>query len=449
MKTVLKVLLCYSRKVQSFGRTHTSRQAKLVYYPYFALGQSDWIPRGSGLSYGDAALPDVGVAVAVRSTSPAFVPGHEGRTCVRVSAGDTVASVTEWLATEGFELPVVPGAGGVTIGGALAADVHGKNQHQAGSFGCHVSSIGVLQGGTVVQIQPHTPTFPLVIGSMGTTGLIVDAQIEVRRRVSNAIRVQRHVGTGAAPLVERLESLKESHHYIVGWLDWTRSVRRGAIRWVIDAGNEETSVCSGAVSARGDREIAAPAAQFRIPLRRAFSPAPCVIKSLNSALFWRATHKQSYVVSKNNFFFPLERIVNWNCVIGRNGFFEYQFVVPIGHSVQVLSTVFDLIAKSREVPFFSGCKIFAKQQRYGTLSFCEPGVAVALDFVKTKKSEQLLNELDTVVAGSGGKIYLAKDARLSKANFRQMYPAIGEIEAYRLRMQNPPRSLMTQRLGIA
>ena len=428
--------------LEGFGRTTLDLESSVeTWNGVFSLG-ANWIPRGRGLSYGDASLPGSGVALLVSQDSPPQLLESSSETpLVEVNAGVSVGSLQRWLARFGLELPVVPGSSLVTVGGAIAADIHGKNQHSQGSWGHHVESFELVNPGVARRtIKRDDPAFNVTVGGMGLTGLVTRATLRVRTARSNYVVGQRLSGEGSLRLVAALEDLQAGHEYVVAWLDWTRIPLQRTLRWVVDAAND----CEGPATYQSR-----PNRRLGIPLRPV-DPSPRSVRALNAMVFAIAGRRSVFTKSKDAFFFPLERVDGWNRLMGRSGFFEYQFVVPVAAANEVLASIERVCCANDIYPFFSGAKMFGWHQPLGSLSFPSRGLTVAMDFFAgSPRLKSMLDELDSIILGSAGKVYLAKDARLGEEAFKRMYPGYRTLQDFRVSLPNAPSSMMERRLGIS
>lgn len=430
--------------LEGFGRTVRSTNSTSRLLSAHKISESSWIPRGSGLAYGDASLPVAGVAIQVDRCEPVLVPNLGGGSSVRVSAGLTIGELSSWLFDSSLELPVVPGSGRVTIGGAIASDVHGKNQHREGTFGGIVQRLVLLQDEKRFEVVQGSDLFPYVVGAMGMSGIVVEADLQVRACTSGHVDISRWSGWGSANLLDCLMAQQEQHEYIVAWVDWTVGKRRGSFRWVVEAANSAKSRDTNLMRPKR----ASSANWVRALPTIALSPSTAAFQLINEVIFKQMAKTSNLRLRKTDFLFPLDRIPKWNQFIGRRGFIEYQFVVPICNAEKVMQSVLELIVEFEAAPFFSGAKIFRDNESVGLLSFCRSGLTVSLDVLHNSKSREMLEELDHVIVGAGGRVYLAKDSTLSAETFRMMYPDAAEIEALRSTLVNPPTSMMTRRLGI-
>ena len=378
-----------------------------------------FITRGSGLSYGDASLAPVILSTLKFNKVLAF---DRERGIIRCESGVTLGELLKVVVPAGWFLPVVPGTKYITVGGAVAADVHGKNHHKDGSFTRYVSSLNVMvQSGKVVSCsrEENKEIFHSTCGGMGLTGIILEAEISLKK-VNTAYIVQKNI---MAPNLRALTSLLKEHDSSTFSVAWVDCLARGSKmgRGVLMLG-EYAQVDD---LDQKDREF---------PLKvhkKARLSVPVVMPSflLNSftvgvfnELFYQKYNlsAKETAVHYDKFFFPLDFIGKWNKLYGKRGFLQYQFVIPFEQGDENLAEILGQITKSRLASFLSVLKLLGPGEH--TLSFPMPGYTLALDFPVTDKLFSLLDELDKIVAACGGRIYLAKDSRMKLQTFVDGYP---------------------------
>jgi FAD/FMN-containing dehydrogenase len=397
------------------------------------------LPRGMGRSYGDAALGDVLLSTRQLNRLRAF---DEQAGVLRCDAGVTLAEIIEVLLPRGWFLPVTPGTRFVSVGGAIASDVHGKNHHLDGCFSEFVDSFSLACGDGVVRQcsrTEHPELFFATCGGMGLTGVILDATLRLRRVTSAYIE---QVTYKAQHLQQALELFEEHQRstYSVAWIDCVASGKalgRSLLMVGEHARDQDRHLCR------------------KLPLSVPFdAPAALLnhysIQAFNSLYFHRIRRPRSEQrVDYRTFFYPLDGIDQWNRLYGRQGFIQYQFVVPREAGLEGLSTILQRIAASGRGSFLAVLKAFGAANE-SPLSFPLEGYTLALDFKMQDDLLPLLDELDRMVLDHGGRLYLAKDARMSAATFRQSYPRWEAFQALRERYGARGKfiSLQAQRLGL-
>jgi decaprenylphospho-beta-D-ribofuranose 2-oxidase len=413
------------------------------------------IARGAGRSYGDAAQNAGGLVLDMTNCN-GVLSIDRGRLRVRAQAGATIAQLMAALAGEGLTLPVVPGTRHVTIAGAIASDIHGKNHHRDGGFARHVTAISLATpAGELHELTPVSDAelFYATLGGMGLTGVVLEATLAVEEM--------------AAPLVladvDRTESLeatlemlsgRERHRYSVAWLDLLAPGSRMGRAVVsradsLEIGEPRAAGQGPGRPGRAEDPLAGPAVEMpgglgRSPLRRAS------MRAFN-ALRWGASPRRvrEQLQPMVPFFFPLDGIGSWNALYGAAGLIQYQFVIPAGREAD-LESCFELIRMRRLPVYLAVFKRFGAEFG-GPLSFPLEGWTLAIDMpAATDGLLGSLAKLDEIVAGAGGRVYLSKDLRLPPETLAAMYPRLAEFAAVRARVDphGVLRSDLARRLGL-
>ncbi len=409
------------------------------------------IPRGLGRSYNNAAQCDGGLVISTARLNriTALDPDTGLVSC---EAGVSLEQLMVAGLPSGWFVPVSPGTRQVTVGGAIAADVHGKNHHVAGSFARHVRSFDlVLPGGErrTVTEQSDPGLFWATAGGMGLTGLIVTATVQLRRVATARLLVDTVRTADIDATMATLADHDRGYGYTVAWSD---SLARGASlgRSVITSGDfaEPGDLPPGE---RADPFAFRPAARLGVP---AACPPGLInrytVGLANQAWYRKAPRsRRGELQHIGPFFHPLDGIRNWNRVYGPGGFRQYQYVVPFGAEDAVRRS-FELVSQARAPSFVTVLKRFGPGDP-GLLSFPMAGWTLALDFpARTPGLARLLGRLDELVAGAGGRVYLAKDSRVPADVLAGMYPRLAEFT--KLRAELDPAGLLasdlSRRLGL-
>lgn len=401
------------------------------------------IVRGLGRSYGDAAQRSGGITLRLDTgAAPIWVDRDEG--LLQCPAGTSIGEVIEFADPHGYFPPVTPGTKYVTIGGAVAADVHGKDHHGAGSFGMHVPRFRMMLAvGDVVEVdrQSDPDLFHATVGGMGLTGVILDAEVRMLPVPGNRILVDTFRTADLESTMIALTAAETSHRYSVAWIDL---VTRDALgRGVVTNGNH--------TEVTGDDVLGSPLVKLpHVPSSRAVNRL--TVQAFNEVWFRRApkTLRQS-VQSYDKFFYPLDAIGAVNRVYGRRGFLQYQFVLPL-QSEGLLPRLVELLASSPSPVSLAVLKRMGEESG-GYLSFPMPGWTLAADIPlggSPHELEECLRSIDELLVSGGGRVYLAKDARLSADLMPAMYPNLGLFEKTRDRVdpQRRFRSDLGERLGL-
>jgi FAD/FMN-containing dehydrogenase len=370
---------------------------------------------GQGRSYGDVCLNDGGT-VLTTGRLDRFISFDEKSGLVRCEAGMTIAALLPFAVPRGFFVPVVPGTQIVSVGGAIANDIHGKNHARAGSFGRHVRWLELLRSdGERKQCAPGDPLFAATVGGLGLTGLITAAEIQLVP-ISGPFIVEQTIPFRTLEEFFDVDAASREFEYTVAWIDaFSRDVR--------------------GIYYRGDHsQRPGRAARTRMPLEvpvdfPSFVLSPPSVRAFNTlvALKGRLARKQRET-DVRSFFFPLDRIGRWNRIYGERGFLQFQCVVPSRDNVR------DLLGRIRiagQGSFLAVLKTFGDVPSPGLLSFPRPGITLALDFAnRGPDTLRLFGELEEVVRAAGGALYPAKDATMTARTFAASYPRLTEFEPH-------------------
>jgi len=409
-----------------------------------SAGPRGVLARGLGRSYGDAAQSG-GAQVFDMTQMRSFDVDIDAGT-VTADAGASVDDLLRSIVPAGFFVPVTAGTRFVTIGGAIAADIHGKNHHVEGSFGAHVTRMRVVDGsGEVRDLAPDDPTtadlFWATVGGMGLTGVIVEATFRLLPIETSQMSVDTIRCRDLDDVMTRMIEGDDDYRYSVAWIDTVAPTGRG----VLTRGDHATRDQLDARSAADALTYSTPS----LPSAPPFVPGgllnTATVRAFNEAWFRKhPKDRRGELTSIAAFFHPLDGVRDWNRVYGPRGFLQYQFVVPdsAGWIVErTLSRLRDVGAPS----FLTVLKRFGPANP-APLSFPQPGWTLAADVpAANDQLGPVLDELDELVAAEGGRLYLAKDSRQSPAMLAATYPRLGEWQAVRDRMD--PRGVFTSDLG--
>ena len=389
-------------------------------------GSRGVIARGLGRSYGDAAQNAGGAVLDMTALDGLAIDPTSGTAVV--GAGTSLDSVMRACVPLGWWVPVTPGTRQVTVGGAISGDIHGKNHHVDGSFGAHVKWLSLaLPDGSVRRLAPGDDLFHATTGGMGLTGVILEAELALTPISTALVNVDTDRHGDLDSLMAAMVEGDNRFRYSVAW---------------VDAGSRGT--LGRGVLTRGDH-----AASTDVPVRQrglAFAPRervgvpPLVPRSLlssasitafNEAWFRRAPERRRGELQHlGTFFHPLDGVRDWNLLYGPRGFVQYQFVVP-NSAAYVVQTALERLRAIGATSFLSVLKRFGAQGP-GHLSFPMPGWTLALDLPAAVDGlAPLLDSLDALVASEGGRVYLAKDSRMTPAMMESMYPRLEEFRALR------------------
>jgi FAD/FMN-containing dehydrogenase len=385
--------------------------------PLEGLEDRTFLPYGNGRSYGDSCLNDGGVLLDMRGLDR-FIRLDAASGILRCEAGVMLSDVLDLIVPRGWFLPVTPGTKLVTLGGAIANDVHGKNHHRAGTFGCHVRSFLLLRSDgtrTVCSPEQNAELFRATIGGLGLTGTILWAELALRP-VSGPFVDSEVIRFGSLdeffPLSEEAD---RTFDYTVAWID---GLARGKAlgRGLFMGGNHSDEEARGRTVSRKCR--------FRFRVEPPVSLVNRVTSRILNAFHYRrhVRRKRRKTVHYEAFFHPLDALGQWNRVYGPKGFLQYQCVLPHGPGRSALSEIFRRITESGPGASLAVLKVFGEKPSPGLLSFPRPGITLALDFPnRGRRTLDLLDRLDEVVRHAGGALYPAKDARMSGEDFRRAF----------------------------
>jgi FAD/FMN-containing dehydrogenase len=403
---------------------HYAHRVVPVTHRFGALPDSSLLlAYGNGRSYGDVCLNEDGVLLATRGLDR-FIAFDSGSGVIECEAGVLLHDLIQHTLPHGWFPPVTPGTGFVTLGGAIANDVHGKNHHRVGSFCNHVLEFELQRSdGTVLRCTPaeNRDWFCATAGGLGLTGLIRRVRLQLRRVPGPWLRgdSQRFRSLGEFFDLERASSA--DYEYTVAWLDCAAGKSRLG-RGVFMRGNHVA----------GDETV-----KSRAPLRASLTPPFSLVNGLtlklfNRAYFHRPAAEQADALwHYRPFFYPLDGILEWNRMYGPKGFFQYQCVVPEAVAERSLTEMLERIAESGQGSFLAVLKMFGRIPALGMMSFPRPGATLALDFPnRGKRTLALLRALDAITVAAGGAVYPAKDARMSRDSFQQYFPNWRQFTAY-------------------
>jgi FAD/FMN-containing dehydrogenase len=377
-------------------------------------GKLPLTPFGNGRSYGDVCLNQDGVLLdTARLNRMIDFNRQEGR--LTVEAGVQLGEILDLLVPAGWFLPVIPGTRFVTIGGAIANDIHGKNHHLKGSFGVHVERFELLQSSgerLICSRQQNPDLFAATIGGLGMTGLIIWAEINLIPVNSSSIEFEEIPYHSLAEFHE-INQQSLDWEYTVAWIDCLSHTKDG-VRGIYSRGRH----------ANDSEPLDTPAEWLQAPL----TPPISLINNLSLRCFnecYFRLHSRQHGIQRSHyrsFFFPLDGVKHWNRIYGRKGFYQYQCVVP---DIETIEKLLALISSSGTGSFLAVLKGFGNIASPGLLSFPRPGFTLALDFPNQgERTLAFLDKLDNVVMAATGAVYPAKDARMSARMFQQNYPGV-------------------------
>lgn len=428
----LKTAMISTNQYRSWGNVSKARHMCVPFgwrhdsWPSSEAAANYLLPHGLGRSYGDSCLNDGQALVPTRSLNR-FIHFDPASGLLACEAGVSFEEVLSLVVPRGWFLPVTPGTKFVTVGGAIANDVHGKNHHLDGNFGHAVTKFELLRSdGQRILCSPteNSDWFHATIGGMGLTGLITWAEFQLRQ-VANPYINQEIVKFGN--LDEFFALSKESakdYRYTVSWIDCLASGSALGRGLYIRGNHASPSFTRAPV-----RRDATKTVPFNFP---SWTLNPLTVKLFNFAYY----HKQRVRVHRSTqhfdpFFYPLDAIHHWNRIYGKRGFYQYQCVVPYVSGTEAIREILTEITRAGLGSFLAVLKTFGDVPSVGMMSFPRPGVTLALDFPNSGgKVLRLFDRLDRITRDSRGAVYPAKDNRMSGDSFQMFYPQWQDFSKY-------------------
>ncbi len=398
---------------------------------------SEIIPTGLLRSYGDSALNSATLSALSLNKILNFDQSNKTITC---ESGVSFMELINFLSRYNLTLPVTPGTKFITIGGAIASDIHGKNHHRSGSFGSWVQSIRIISADGTIHNCSHTEEIDLfraTIGGMGLTGMILDATIRLVPLKSTSIEQITFRANDLKNLFDLFEQNKDAE-YSVSWLD-TNSTSDKFGRGVLFVGKEINE----------NQELILSEPKLNIPFYFPNKTLNKLSVSLLNNLYYRVNNSGRKQVAFDEFFYPLDVLNNWNRGYGKNGFIQYQFVVPKEFSYQTITKVLKTMHQFGISSFLTVLKLMGKSNDF-LLSFPMEGYTLAMDIPLSNATLELAKKIDEIIIDNGGRLYLTKDARMSEEMFWKTYTKIEDFIEIKSKYDpnNKFQSLQSKRLGV-
>jgi FAD/FMN-containing dehydrogenase len=376
------------------------------------------LPYGQGRSYGDVCLNNQGSLIHSGRLDH-LISWDRERGILHAEAGLTLENILAFSTPQGWFLPVTPGTAQVSLGGAIANDVHGKNHHRVGCFGHHVLGFELLRSdGSRRWCSSHENTewFRASIGGLGLTGFITHAQIQLKPIPSANLDTELIRQRDLAHFIQLSESSASSHEYTVAWIDCL-SPRLG--KGLFMRANHTSHAAEHEPKHR----------RLTVPC---FAPSGLLneytLRAFNK-FYYNVNHDHRRVCHFRPWLYPLDNVRHWNRLYGRRGFVQHQSIVP---DADALARLLQTIVDAAQGSFLAVLKQLGKQPSLGLMSFCRPGYSLALDFpMRGQRTFHLLHQLDEIVLQNNGCIYPAKDACMAPATFQAMFPQWRQHEALR------------------
>lgn len=385
-----------------------------------------FLPRGNGMSYGDVCLNDGGVLGLTKGLD-SFLGFDAKLGTLECESGVTLDQILRLVVPYGWFLPVIPGTKYITVGGAIANDVHGKNHHLRGTLGNHVIEMNLVRSdGThhTCSLAKESELFCATIGGLGLTGLITKAKIQLIPIHSALLESEQIVFHSIEEFLQLSQETDRDWEYSAAWLDSLNAQGERGI--FLRAKHSETRI---------SLEPHSDAGKFRVPF---YFPNGTLngfsVRAFNFLYFHKNIKRRSRsIVHYNPFINPLDNILHWNRIYGHNGFLQYQFVVPSSSpGKKALKDILAGLRRTNLGSFLTVIKVFGDKLSPGWMSFPMPGITLALDIPSPYGMDvlKILNQFDVWVEEVGGRVYPAKDARMSKEAFRRFFPNLEKFRAY-------------------
>lgn len=417
----------------SWGNYPQYKPAEVLRYPWsnsiINFDKTHYLAYGKGRSYGDSCLNKNGVLISSSQLNH-ILDFDNDNGVIRCEAGVTFDELLLIIVPHGWFLPVTPGTRFVTVAGALANDVHGKNHHVVGSFGNHVTAFELHRsnGQTLIctSENENKKFFNATIGGLGLTGFVTWVEFKLKKIVNSYVTTSTKAFPSIKNFFELDEQYLDSHEYSVAWIDTTaRSGNLGrGLYFLGDHAKEHPVAYTN--KHRNQKSLNLP---INFP---GFALNAFTVKVFNMLYF--NTHKNAsrqILTHYAPFFYPLDNIENWNRMYGKRGFFQHQCVVPLNNGKEVITEILKRVSEKRMASFLSVLKRFGNIPSVGMMSFPREGYTLALDFPNNgKRTLAFLNELDALVRSVNGAIYPAKDARMSAEMFASSFPDLELFKDY-------------------
>jgi decaprenylphospho-beta-D-ribofuranose 2-oxidase len=405
--------------------------------------EASYIPRGLGRAYGDSALNG---GVIVQTALNRFLSFDETTGILECEAGVSLGEILRHLLPRGWFVAAAPGTQFITIGGAIAADVHGKNHHVDGTFGEHVLELQLLTAlGVEITCSraQNSDVFWATIGGMGLTGVIVRARLRLRKVPSRYVAVTYRRACNLDHALELLAATDHAYRYSVAWIDCING-GRSLGRSVVMLGNDAEAADVRCALGVGPFDPVGKKRRRAVPITvPSFVLNSYAVRVFNT-LYFAAHPDRETIVDCESYFYPLDRVSHWNRLYGKRGFIQYQALLPPATSRQGLIALLESIVRSRRSSFLAVLKSTGAASP-GMLSYPFSGHTLALDIPNTGPDLRgFLRELDAILVDHGGRLYLAKDAMTTAEVFATMYPRLSEFRAVKSRIDPNHRIMSSQ-----
>ena len=393
--------------------------------PDFNGFRNSILPYGYGKSYGDSCQNNGGTLIDTKGLSR-YIKFDRENGLFSCESGATLASILDFIVPQGWFLSVTPGTKFISVGGAVANDVHGKNHHRAGTFGTQVTQFELLRSDGkkyLCSTEENSNLFKATIGGLGLTGLITWVEFKIIKCPSPFFDMETIKFDSLNEFFDINADSDKNFDYTVSWVD-TNAIDSQLGRGILTRGNFADPSKNQLPKLKNNKVSNFP---FDAPFINQIS-----VFLFNKLYYNKQINRiERNIVHYNPFFYPLDAVNSWNKAYGKNGFVQYQFVVPFENGKESIRDILKNVSKSGLSSFLTVLKTFGDVKSPGMLSFPRPGITMAIDFrFIGEKTLKICNELDNIVRNAGGVIYPAKDARMSAADFQSFYPQWKEFSKY-------------------
>ena len=404
-------------KLSGWGK-NTNKKCKVIFpkntFELKNIKETRIISRGMGRSYGDSSFLEETTVSMIKFNKILLFNKKTG--IIKCQSGCTIDQILKVIMPEGWFMPVTPGTKFVTIGGILASNVHGKNHHKVGTFKNFVKNFKIILSNkkeVICSRKKNSEIFNLTIGGMGLTGIITEVEFSLLKINSNLIEQKKYFTKNIKDLLNIHKKL-DYNDYLVSWINCSKNnLKQNAITF---AGNHYSPKDKQNILLKKKYKISVPF--FGINLMNRYS-----IKLLSLFYFYSNYYsKKETLVDILDFFYPLDKFLNWNNVYGKNGFFQIQFVVPSNNSEDILQNVMNILINKSDGSFITVIKKMKNElNNYNKFSFSKEGTTFAVDLSENKKNLVCYKLIEDIILRNNGKIYLAKDSQIKKNEFDMMF----------------------------
>lgn len=375
------------------------------------------IARGNGRSYGDCSYSK---NVIQTNQMNRIISFDAVKGVIRCESGVILDDILQLIVPKGYFLPVTPGTKLISIGGAVASDIHGKNHHIDGNFSNYVETIELLnKDGELVQLKKTDELFLQTIGGMGLTGIILEVEFRLKKIETSFLKVK-HIKSNNLNEIIDLMIQNKDFTYSVAWIDCLakgNKLGRSVLMLGEHASWNELSQKQQQFPLQVHQK-----AKFKLPI---YFPkwflSKLFIKTFNQTYYFISSRKKETIVHYDPYFYPLDSVADWNKVYGKNGFIEYQFVIPLNNAQAGIGEILSIISHYGLASFLCVIKLFGNNTPNRYLNFPFEGITLGMDLKMNNQIWQILDQLDTIVSKFGGRVYLTKDSRLKAEMFKKQY----------------------------